>query len=512
METNKIETRFYEIIPGALVWLTIVLSLVLSYTHPLWMVYFIMIYDLYWLFRVMYYLPFVFISWWTYKRDLKRDWLGMAKVLPRFDEVYHVIFLPTVKEDLLVIEDCLKSLIASTYPKDKMIVVLGGEERAKESFEVKSKVIVQKYGDKFFCLMTTLHPKELPQEIPGKGSNVNWMGHRALEKIQELGINVDNVVVSSFDVDTVTHPQYFACVTYKFLTVEDPHRSSYQPVVLYNNNLWESPAAVRVSSFGTTFWLMTELARPEGMMTFSSHSMSLRMLVDVDFWQKDIVSEDSRIFLQGLVHYHGGYRVTPIYLPVSMDTVMSGNYLNALTALYKQQRRWAWGVENFPFMVKAFLRDRKMPWTVKFGFLLKQTEGMYTWATVPLLIFVLGRLPFVLAPDAFRSYAIFQNTPFTLEWLMRFAMVGVFVTAILAVTLLPPRPTHVSRWQTIVVTVLQWLLLPVTFVVFGAIPAIDAQTRLMLGRGRLGFNVSPKRTSIPSDKNLKLETRKSDSV
>lgn len=54
-------------------------------------------------------------------------------------------------------------------------------------------------------------------------------------------------------------------------------------------------------------------------MTFSSHSMSLRMLIDVGYWQKDIVSEDSRIFLQGLVHYHGRYRVTPIQGPARLD-------------------------------------------------------------------------------------------------------------------------------------------------------------------------------------------------
>ena len=36
------------------------------------------------------------------------------------------------------------------------------------------------------------------------------------------------------------------------------------------------------------------------------------------------MSEDSRIFLQALVRYHGHYRVTPMYLPVSMDTVMAG--------------------------------------------------------------------------------------------------------------------------------------------------------------------------------------------
>ncbi len=495
MNLLRLEKRIYEIIPGALVWTTIILSLILSYHRPLWMVYFIIVYDLYWLFRVVYFLPFSIISWFKYKTHIKKDWLAMARAQTGFEEVYHVILLPTVKEDIVVLRDCLNSLLASAYPKEKMIVVLGGEERAREAFEPKAEIIRHEYADKFFGFLTTLHPKDLPGEIVGKGSNVNWMGHRVLDEVQRLGLDIDKIIVSSFDVDTVTHPQYFACVTYNFLTIEDPHRSSYQPGVLYNNNLWESPAPVRVAMFGTTFWLMTELARPEGMMTFSSHSMSMRMLVDVDFWQKDIVSEDSRIFLQGLMRYHGDYRVTPIYLPVSMDTVMSGSYTRALSALYKQLRRWAWGVENFPFMAMAFARDRKMPVLTKVSFLWKQLEGMYTWATVPILVFLLGRLPFWLAPETFRSYAVFQNTPFTLEWLMRFAMIGVFVSATLSATLLPRRPSHVSRWQTLVVTVFQWILLPVTFVLFGAIPAIDAQTRLMLGKGRLGFNVSPKRVS-----------------
>ena len=500
MNRETFERRFYEIIPGALVWTTIIGSVILSAYRPLWMVYFVIVYDLYWLFRVVYYLPFIFISWWTYRRDLKKDWLAMAQAQSRFDQVYHVILLPTYNEDLIVLEDCFESLLRSAYPKDKMIVVLGGEERKRESFEPKAQAMRQKYGDKFFALLTTLHPKDLPDEIPGKGSNVNWMGNRVWEKLKELNIDIDNVVVSSFDVDTVAHPQYFACVTYKFLTIEEPHRSSFQPVVLYNNNLWESPAPVRVAMFGTTFWLMTELARSEGMMTFSSHSMTMRMLVDVGFWQKDIVSEDSRIFLQALTHYHGAYRVTPIYLPVSMDTVMSGSYRKAMVALYKQQRRWAWGVENFPYMAMKFSRDKIMPLMTKVSFMWKQMEGMYTWATVPLLIFLLGRLPFWLAPEQFRSYAVFQNTPFTLEWLMRFAMVGVFVSAMVSATLLPPRPSYVPRWQTIVVVLFQWVLLPVTFVLFGAVPAIDAQTRFMLNRWRLGFNVSPKRTAQSTEK------------
>lgn len=490
---NRFLHRVLEIIPGALVWTTIVLSIVLSFIRPLWVIYFVIVFDLYWLFRVTYYLPFLIISWWRYHRAVKKDWQTMAVAQPGYDKVCHLIFLPTVNEDISVVRETLKTIIAGSFPANRMIVVLAGEGRKHEHFTFIADVLRQEFSQTFLAFFVTEHPADLPDEIIGKGSNLNWSGHQVLPQVEALGLSPDEVIVSSFDVDTIIHPQYFSCLTYKYLTVPEPTRSSYQPVPLYNNNLWESPAIVRVSTFGTTFWLMTELSRPEHMMTFSSHSMSLRMLVDVGFWQKDIVSEDSRIFLQGLIRYHGDYQVVPMYVPVSMDTVMTGKYWPALVALYKQLRRWAWGVENFPFMVEAFMEDKEMPFMTKVTYVWKQLEGMYTWATAPILIFVMGRLPFVVAPEAFRDVAIFQNTPFTLEWIMRFAMLGVFVSAGLAATMLPPRPAHVPKRQAIVVAVLQWLLLPVTFILFGAFPAIDAQTRLMLGKN-LGFNVSPKRT------------------
>jgi hypothetical protein len=484
--------RTLEMFPGALVWITILATIVLSFVRPLWVVYFVIVFDLYWLFRVAYFTPFVLLSWWRFRRETRTDWQPKAEARAGYDRIRHLVFLPTYKEDIGVIRGTLNSLLASRYPADRMIIVLAGEERDQERFQSAAETLTREYEGRFFRFVTTMHPKGLPEEIPGKGSNLHWSGHRALSVIDELGWSYDDVIVSSFDVDTVVHPQYFSRLTHLYLTVPSPTRSSFQPVALYNNNLWESPAAVRIAMFGTTFWLLTELSRPEGAMTFSSHSMSLRMLVDVGFWQKDIVSEDSRIFLQGLIRYHGAYRVTPMYIPVSMDTVMTGKYGEALVALYKQLRRWAWGVENFPFMAVAFWRDTQMPFWTKATFLWKQIEGMYTWATAPMLIFLMGRLPFWVAPEPFREFAVFQNTPFTLQWLMRFAMIGAFLSAALALTLLPPRPAHVPRHQAIVVGVLQWLLLPITFVVFGAFPAIDAQTRMMLGKN-LGFNVSPKR-------------------
>ncbi len=484
--------RLLEMIPGVLVWLTILASIGLSFVRPLWVVYFVIVFDLYWLFRIIYFVPFTILAWRRFRHETRVNWQERAEMCQGYDKIRHLIFLPTVKEDIGVVRETLETFLRCPYPSDRMMIVLAGEERVGEEFAQKAAILSKEYQGKFGAFFVTVHPSNLEGEIIGKGSNLNWAGHQVLPQLQAMRLEIDDVIVSSFDVDTIVHPYYFSRLTHLYLTVPHPTRTSYQPVAVYNNNLWDSPAAVRVAMFGTTFWLMTELARPEGALTFSSHSMSLRMLVDVDFWQKDIVSEDSRIFLQALIRYHGDYRVVPMYIPVSMDTVMTGDYWKALIALYKQLRRWAWGVENFPYMVEKFAEDKQMPWRIKMFFLLKQLEGTYTWSTAALLIFVMGRLPFWVAPERFREFAVFQNTPFTLEWLMRFAMVGVFVSATLAVTLLPRRPQHIPAHRTLIVAVFQWLLLPFTFVLFGAFPALDAQTRLMLGKS-LGFNVSPKR-------------------
>ncbi len=218
--------------------------------------------------------------------------------------------------------------------------------------------------------------------------------------------------------------------------------------------------------------------------------MPWRALTDVGFWQKDIVTEDSRIFLQALLHYDGDYRVTPLYIPVSMDTVGGKDYAQSLKNLYRQQRRWAWGVEHFPYLMWNFRKHPNFPSWKKRLLIGKLTEGMYSWATAPVLMFVLGHLPLYLTRGSVRELAIVQNAPFTLQFLMTLAMAGTVISAFLALRMMPPRPREKQPWNWLVMLA-QWALLPVTFILFGSLPATDAQTRLMLGK-YLGFNVSEK--------------------
>lgn len=494
-QTSPRLKRFFEIIPGTLVWGTLIAAFVMSFINPLGVMYFIILFDLFWLFRVSYFVIFLTVSWTRYRKAVKTDWLAMAKKHDKFTNIKHLIFLPTVKEDIAILRTTFESLTSVAYPtKDSFIIVLAGEEPYKEDFLERAAIIEKEFGDKFFKFMTTVHPKGLPGEIVGKGSNIHWAGHRAKEVIDTMGIPYEDIIVSSFDIDTSVHPQYFACVTQTYLTHPRPTRSSYQPIALYNNNIWDAPALIRIAAFGTTFWLMSELSRSQRLSTFSSHSMSFRALVDVGFWEKDIVTEDSRIFLQCLLHYNGDYEVTPIYLPVSMDAVMSSTYSKSLVALYKQQRRWAWGIEHFPYLCLRFIKNPHMPLRKKAYTLWTLMEGMFTWATAPVMIFALGYLPLWLTPEALRTSAFYQNTPHTLELLMQLSLLGVVLSATVALTLLPPRPKH-KKIHVAAVMVLQWLLVPITFTIFGALPAIDAQTRLMLGK-YLGYNVTEKKRAF----------------
>lgn len=483
--------RLLEMIPGSLLWITFSGAILLSFLAPVYAIVFIIIFDLYWLFRVTYFIFYLTLSWRKFKVSSRKNWWAEVEKLPDWQKLYHFVFLPTYQESVDIIRDTITAIKNTRYPNEKIVIVLGGEEGDHEQFQKNAEQMKREFGDIFHRLIVTEHPRGLPDEIPGKGSNMNWMGHRVKEIIDaEMRISYENIIVSALDIDTNVHPQYFACLAYKYLTHPDPTKSSYQPLTLYSNNIWYAPAPVRIAAFGNSFWLLTEMARPDRLWTFSSHSMPWQMLVDVGFWQKDMVSEDSRIFLQGLLRYNGNYEVTPMYIPVNLDTVIGEGYFDSVKSLYKQQRRWAWGVEHTPFMITEFIKNKQIPWRVKFKYAFNQFEGMYTWATAPILIFLLGWLPLFVIQDNASVSALVQNAPFTLEWLMRFAMGGIFVSGILSMTFLPPRPSQV-KWHTWIVMVLQWALLPITFIVFGAIPAIDAQTRLMIGK-YLGFNVTKK--------------------
>ena len=73
---------------------------------------------------------------------------------------------------------------------------------------------------------------------------------------------------------------------------------------------------------------------------------------------------------------------------------------------------------------------------------------------------------------------------------MILAMSGLMFSAFVFWTFLPEMPKNFSKTRKVSMF-FQWLFVPVTIFIFGAIPGLDAQTRLLLGK-YMGFWVTPK--------------------
>ena len=487
--------RFWEIMPGALAWLTLFGLTFLSWRAPVAVVVFILLYDLYWFLKLIYLFFHLRSSFTKMNANLKMDWLAKLKKdnPENWEKIRHLVILPVYRESYGIIKQAFSNLIEANYPKEKFFVVLATEERGGEADLESALMIEKEFNGAFKGFLITRHPSDLPNELAGKGSNQAWAAKEALSKlIDPSGISYDDVLVSVFDIDTRTDQDYFGILAYKFLNSSHPYRSSFQPIPLFINNVHEAPFFARLVGFSGSFWQLMQESRPEQLVSFSSHSMPLKALVEVGFWETDIVSEDSRIFFQCLAHYKGDWRAEPLLYPVYMDAVAGETFFAALKNLYKQQRRWAWGAENLARAANDFSKDKSFP--AKVGRFWKWTllDGVYSWSTSSFIIFLFGWFPNLLGDEAFRTSVISYNLPRLTGWILNLSSIGVIASAFLSIIILYPRLKGFKRWH-LVWYFLEWLLTPLVFIIFSAFPALDAQTRLMLGgRFRLGYWRTPK--------------------
>ena len=495
---DRIIYRAFEMLPGILSFGGLFLAIILSFFIPFYVALFIIVYDTYWIFRAIYFGFYLNSAYKKMIKNQKKDWLLKIKELvpinglkiKSYNELYHLIVLPTYGEPIEVIRNTLNCLSSQNYPKDKMIVALGFERREKERVKEIAEQIKKEFEGVFFKLLITCHPEDIEGEIAGHGSNGTWISRNAVEFIDKLNIPYENVIVSSFDIDCCVAINYFAILTHYYLTVDKPLKTSYQPIPLYLNNIWQTPPVSRIFSWSSTFWQTMNQERPEKLITFSSHSMPLKALTDVDFKQTNVVSDDSRIFWQCFFEYDGDYRTTPMFYPVSMDANCAEDFKKTLRNVFKQQKRWAYGVGEIPFFLFASLKTKTIPFKKKISMGFDLIEGHLTWATSSLLIFLLGWLPIFLGGEAFSHTLMAHNLPRVTSLIMTLAMLGLIGSIYISMILIPAPKIKQPKIR-YVLMVLEWALIPFVMIFFSAIPALNAQAHWLFGK-YMGFWVTPK--------------------
>lgn len=482
--------RFLEILPGFLSWVTLFGVLWLSNYAPFIAAYFIIGFAMYWVLKTAFLSYHLRYNWKRLRHHLRMDWAAQIERFS-FDHIYHVVILPFYNEPEAVLDATLTSIANTRYDKKSLIIVLASEERAGKEAQRLAQIMKSKWGSTFGFFLTTTHPADIAGEVAGKGSNAAHAAEQVrTEVLDPHGIRYNHCLVSIFDIDTVMYPDYFNCLIWHFMTCERPLKSSFQPVPVFNNNIWDAPALARVVAMSSTFWEMIQQERPERLATFSSHAVSFQALYEVGYWQRNMVSEDSRIYWNLMLANNGEYDVVPLSYPVSMDANTAATLWGTIKNIYKQHRRWTYGVENLCYILFHFTKNKAIPLRRRILITFQQLEGFWSLVTNPIMLFILGWAPIFLGTQEFHQTVLSYNLPILVRDLLIIAMFGLVVSSVISLMMLPPRPAHKSR-LVYVVLALQWILVPVTMIVFSAVPGLDAQTRLMFGK-YMGFWVTPK--------------------
>jgi cellulose synthase/poly-beta-1,6-N-acetylglucosamine synthase-like glycosyltransferase len=492
MNREKDLQRTLEIIPGAISWGIILTLAGLAILRPTVCAIAIIVFDFYWIIRTTYLTTLLIMAYRRLAKEQKHDWLRECYGLsPAQDwqRIHHLIIFPVYNESLEVLRPSLEALRQCRYPKEKMIVVVAFEERHPPCREY-AKLLEQEFGRSFLGYLSTFHPDGLPGETRTKGANATWAAKQAKDFLSSHNIPVKDTVISCFDADTCVNEQYFSCLSYHFLTNPKPHQASYQPIPVYNNNIWYAPSFSRLVEISASFCEMIDSMRLEKFVTFSSHSMSFKTLIDIGYWPVDMISDDSVVYWKAFLFYNGAYRVIPLYTTVSMDVAYSTNFIKTIVMQYKQKRRWAWGVENFPLVVREFMKNRHISLFTKIRKAYNLLEAHVTWALWAILITLIAPLPILLGGAFFNQKPIGYNLPLMTGMLFNFTLFTSIVWILLSITILPPRPKDVS-WTKYLTLVAEWILVPIIIVILGSPPALDAQTRLMLAK-YMEFNTTKK--------------------
>ena len=494
---DRLAQRLLEILPGAAA-LFLITSLVWgTFLAPLPLAIMLLAFDLYWLWRSVNGAIHIVRGHSLLKREAKVDWRqryeaarAEGKAYLRWEDVHHIVIIPSYKESIEKLSVTLETLANQSLGGRQIFVVLA-LEGAEEGAGDKAAVLEEKYGGRFGLFLSTFHPPNIRGEVRGKSSNEAWAARHAKRKlVDEMGYDIDHLTVTSCDADTQFPVNYFACLTYKFATHPQRYRRFWQAPIFLYNNIWDVPAPLRLpNALGSLNHLVRLTRRYVVRFPQSTYSLSLRMADEVGYWDVDVIPEDWHMFLKCFFRLKGEVEVEPIHLPLGNDGVRSQGYFKTFFAHYEQARRHCWGAIDISYAVRNCFAHPEIPLLKRLRRTWSVFENHVLWSSQWFLITV-GRLipaavAVVIGMDAVPEWFSPLSAKILFPCIVPLAVMAGYDTF-----MRPPRPRHFPLWL-LPVQYGQWFLMAIITFFFSALPALDAQIRLMLGK-RLEYKVTEK--------------------
>lgn len=491
MTDRIVRSRYFirtgEMLVPAIAWIVILMPLWLSPFHPAVVAYFIIGFDLYFLYKSLTTAYFSSLSYALISSFRRVDFAALLRTIPDHASVQHFIIIPNYQEPIYKLKDTVRAIVKNGFSKKQMHLVLAFEKREAEAPE-KAQEIIREFGHAFNEILSTYHVLQ-PHEAPGKASNQTHAAQEVETYVRRKGYDEKKTLITICDADSILPSNYFSYLTFEFLRdAERLFHFYWAPVLLYNN-FWQLPFFVRMQATLSSILRLAFLSQKKSLIHISTYATNLWLLRSINYWDVDIIPEDWHVYYQAFFTFGERVRTIPLYTIVNGDAVYSGSIFKTFSNRYEQEKRWAWGVTDISYFWNNMFTARHIRPHIKAQKFLQLVETHLLWPTSFFILTIGGWIP-PLVNETFGRTVLGFILPQLTGIILTLATAMLFLYLYLDIKL-RHRLKQKTPLMQIPLFFIQWYLLPLVSFILSALPALDAHTRLLFGK-KIEYKVTEK--------------------
>jgi len=486
-----VSERTLDGIPGCLAWVALLLSVTAAVAYPYAILVVAVLLGLYSALRFLFagianIMGLRYIEQWEatdwylrYQENATPDSLN-------WDDVHHVVIIPNYKEHIVTLKATLDNLAQQYQARQRMTVVLAMEAAEEDSVE-KGRCLQREYAPYFANIFFTVHPRGLPGEMQCKSANQAWAARwvkRTL--VDEMGCNIDHLLVTTMDADTLWHRDYFYALTYLFAVHPDRYLRFWQAPIRYHTNIWEISPPMRLLNAYAGAFELAYLAAPWWIpMPMSSYTLSMRLLDSSGYWDGDVIADEWHMFIKAYFAREGRVKLERVFLPFSAYATTGDTIWQAIKNRYLQTLRHAWGSKEVGYIIAKMLEHPEIEFVPSFKLLFRVAHDILLAGAGWVILTVGSQFTFLIHPEILVQLTQENiHNPIFVALQATFILISVLSVIFWYqdVTVRPPRPK--DRPQTLterLLTLVSFPLLLLLTLIFVALPTLQAQTRLLAG-------------------------------